>query len=43
VLGVTPPNFYAVEVGRMFDVAVPICANALVPDDQRLIDGPTNW
>jgi predicted permease len=28
VLGVTPPEFYGVEVGRRFDVALPICSNA---------------
>jgi predicted permease len=26
IVGVTPEGFYGVEVGRMFDVAVPICA-----------------
>ncbi len=26
IVGVTPAGFYGVEVGRMFDVAVPICA-----------------
>jgi predicted permease len=26
ILGVTPPGFYGVEVGRRFDVAMPVCA-----------------
>ncbi|HBY63224.1 MAG TPA: hypothetical protein DEH78_25665 [Solibacterales bacterium] len=30
ILGVTPPEFFGVEVGRRFDVAVPICA---APED----------
>ena len=25
VVGVTPPSFYGVEVGRSYDVAVPLC------------------
>jgi len=27
VIGVTPPSFFGVEVGRRFDVALPICAS----------------
>jgi putative ABC transport system permease protein len=27
ILGVTPPEFFGVEVGRRFDIAMPICAN----------------
>ena len=29
VVGVTPPGFYGVEIGRMYDVAVPICSEPL--------------
>jgi putative ABC transport system permease protein len=29
IVGVTPPEFSGVEVGRTFDVAVPLCAEAL--------------
>ncbi len=29
VAGVTPPSFFGVEVGRAFDVAVPLCAEPL--------------
>jgi putative ABC transport system permease protein len=30
IVGVTPPEFFGVEVGRRFDVAVPLCAEPLV-------------
>ena len=29
VIGVTPPEFFGLEVGRSFDVAMPICTQAL--------------
>ena len=29
IVGVTPPEFFGVEVGRRFDVALPLCAEAL--------------
>src|SRR5207249_7873714 len=29
VVGVTPPQFFGVEVGRAFDVALPLCAEPL--------------
>src|SRR2546423_6457945 len=34
VLGVTPPGFFGVEVGRTFDVALPLCAKALLRGQQ---------
>jgi putative ABC transport system permease protein len=30
VIGVTPPEFFGVEVGKNFDVAVPLCAEPLI-------------
>ena len=30
IIGVTPPDFFGVEVGRTFDVATPLCAEPLV-------------
>jgi len=29
IVGVTPPHFFGVEVGRTFDIAIPICADVL--------------
>ncbi len=30
IMGVTPPNFVGIEVGRAFDVAIPLCAEAVI-------------
>jgi putative ABC transport system permease protein len=30
IVGVTPPGFYGVSVGDQFDLAVPVCADAIV-------------
>ncbi len=30
IMGVTPPNFVGIEVGRTFDVAIPLCAEATI-------------
>jgi putative ABC transport system permease protein len=29
VLGVTPPDFFGVEIGRRFDIAIPVCADPM--------------
>src|SRR2546430_7273663 len=34
VIGVTPRGFFGVEVGRTFDVALPLCAEALLQGQQ---------
>ncbi|HEY6253437.1 MAG TPA: ABC transporter permease [Candidatus Angelobacter sp.] len=33
VIGVSPEHFYGVEVGKNFDVAVPVCASVLLDKD----------
>jgi putative ABC transport system permease protein len=44
VVGVTTPAFFGVEVGRAFDVAVPICAQPSLGGEQGwLTDGTTWW
>jgi len=35
VIGVTPPAFFGVEVGRSFDAAVPLCADQLLAEDKK--------
>src|SRR5215813_793679 len=35
IIGVTPASFFGMEVGRSFDLALPLCASALV--------GRSNW
>jgi len=41
VIGVSPPRFYGVEVGKKFDVAVPVCTSALF--DKRYLDSRGRW
>jgi predicted permease len=43
IVGVTPPGFYGVEVGRTFDVAVPICAAAALGGDSGVLDDNFTW
>ena len=35
ILGVTPPGFFGVEVGKRYDVAVPLCADPLFSSDHK--------
>src|SRR5579859_1497045 len=42
VMGITPANFFGVEVGSNFDVAVPICAQPYLETRNRL-DASTQW
>jgi predicted permease len=32
IIGVTPPGFFGVEIGHQFDVAIPLCSDALYFD-----------
>jgi predicted permease len=43
IVGVTPPSFYGLEVGRSFDIAVPICAEALLRGKNSRLDSGTSW
>jgi putative ABC transport system permease protein len=43
VIGVTPPNFYGVEVGRTFDVAVPICSEKILNGEESELDIRHGW
>lgn len=35
VVGVTPPDFFGVEVGNRYDVAVPLCVDRLLSEDGK--------
>jgi putative ABC transport system permease protein len=35
VIGVTPPAFFGVEVGKGYDVAIPLCADRLLAQDKK--------
>ncbi len=43
ILGITPPSFYGLEVGRSFDVAVPICGQAVISGENSPLDVPYVW
>ena len=43
VLGVTASEFYGVDVGRSFDVAVPICAEPIIAGERSGLDRPDTW
>jgi len=43
IIGVTPAEFYGVEVGRNFDVAVPLCAEPLVNSEDSQLKTRSGW
>jgi putative ABC transport system permease protein len=43
IIGVTRPGFYGVEVGRYFDVAVPLCAERILDAGDSLLDATDMW
>ena len=43
IIGVVPPNFYGIEVGRSFDVAIPLCSEPVFSTKGSLMDSTTSW
>ena len=43
IIGVTPANFFGLEVGRNFDVAVPLCADEYIAGKNNRLDSGFNW
>jgi predicted permease len=43
IVGVTPPSFFGVDVGRSFDLALPLCAEQIVGGELSLIPRPDGW
>ncbi|MFL6333878.1 MAG: ABC transporter permease [Pyrinomonadaceae bacterium] len=43
VVGVTPASFYGMEVGRSFDVALPLCAEPLLGGENSMLNSGTSW
>ncbi|HEX6719262.1 MAG TPA: ABC transporter permease, partial [Pyrinomonadaceae bacterium] len=43
IIGVTPASFFGLEVGRTFDVALPICADAIISGKTNRLDSGFNW
>ena len=43
IIGVTPPQFFGLDVGRTFDVAIPIGTEPLMYGQASRLDGRTTW
>lgn len=43
IIGVTPPGFYGLEVGRSFDVAVPLCSEPVLHGPDVWTNSSTTW
>jgi putative ABC transport system permease protein len=43
IIGVTPPEFFGVEVGRTFDIAIPIGTEPLVRGKESALDRRSYW
>jgi putative ABC transport system permease protein len=43
ILGVTPPSYYGLEVGRNFDVALPLCSEPVLHGEGAWTSSPTTW
>jgi putative ABC transport system permease protein len=43
IVGVTPPAFFGVEVGRTFDIAIPLCADPILRGEYTKLDGRSDW
>jgi predicted permease len=43
IVGVTPPEFFGVEVGRTFDVALPLCAEPFSRPGRSVLDRKDAW
>jgi predicted permease len=43
IVGVTPANFFGVEVGRTFDVAIPLCVDPILRGEYAKQDGRSDW
>jgi predicted permease len=43
IIGVTPPDFFGVEVGRTFDVALPLATEPLIRGKRGVVDQPRSF
>jgi putative ABC transport system permease protein len=43
IIGVTPANFYGVDVGQNFDVAIALCSEPVFSTKGPLMDNPAAW
>jgi predicted permease len=43
IVGVTPPDFFGTDVGRTFDVAIPLGTEPLIRGRESALDRRSNW
>jgi predicted permease len=43
IIGVTPPSYYGLEVGRSFDVALPLCSEPVIHGEGAWTNDSTTW
>jgi putative ABC transport system permease protein len=43
IVGITPPGFFGPEIGRSYDVAVPICSEPVIRGEDSLLDMRHGW
>jgi len=43
IIGITPPEFFGVEVGHRYDVAIPICSDPVVRGEDTKLDVRRDW
>ncbi len=43
IIGITPAGFTGLEIGRAYDVAVPICSQAVLWTESNVLDEGTVW
>jgi predicted permease len=43
IVGITGPTFYGLEVGRNYDVALPLCSEPAIHGPGSWTDDPTTW
>ena len=43
IVGVTPPQFFGIEVGRTFDIAIPFGTEPLIRGKESALDRRSNW
>jgi putative ABC transport system permease protein len=43
VIGITPAEFYGIEVGRAYDLALPVCSESLIDGEYQVLDRADGW
>jgi putative ABC transport system permease protein len=43
IIGITPPEFFGVEVGRNYEIAIPICSEPVIAGEDTKLDARRSW